>query len=216
MATTSSTLSIVELLEKILLCLPESDIVRASAVNRHLRSTIRDSTKIQQKLFLKPVNQRGANRVIHHNPMLFEKMRSDPSQWEAGNNSGFESNLPGLAHSLRGDSINRFYFPSQTLIRKAMNEESASCRRMYLTQPPSNRALLSLRIKRNEPGAGYLNVLRLEKREGALNYEDVLKEIESVEETLLVGQSIDFDASWVDILLRCGVQQSQPLLSRPW
>ena len=63
MASMTAALTTVELLEKILLCLPMLDILKSQRVSRLWKECIRESTLLQRKLFSVALPVADAPRV---------------------------------------------------------------------------------------------------------------------------------------------------------
>lgn len=144
-----------ELLEQVLYCMPAKEVLLAQRVCRKFRCVISESKLLQQKLFFSPAEmtsgwkydalagnwirlsgtdlgaaQRQGSDIVSDgvpNPMLFQQAgEPDPPRLHAGRRRHI-----GLVATYKD-------------LGPSMHHPQASWRRMYLTQPPRDRANLLL------------------------------------------------------------------------
>ncbi|KAK3717980.1 hypothetical protein LTR37_005406 [Vermiconidia calcicola] len=133
MTAPAAVFETVELLEAILYKLPVKDLLFAQHVAKLWRDIIKNSNKLQQALFLVPVN--GLYRA-YRNPLL-----------------------KPLFDILKANGMNGFYTatsdPLLSTLELAWFEPTASWRSMLLTQPPTS---FEFEIGESVPGTGTVSV----------------------------------------------------------
>ncbi|KAK4954672.1 hypothetical protein LTR10_008105 [Elasticomyces elasticus] len=131
MAARSKALALPELLEIILFYLPTKDLLFAQKVSKHWLTTITTSPSLQKALFFLP----GTKNDLHLEPTL--KRANPPVPWKSPVttldplllNVGPSTTFPMFGAPLRAD-----------ILSQGLHAE-ASCRRMYLMQPPAAAAV---------------------------------------------------------------------------
>lgn len=134
----ASVLNTTELLEQILLFLPERDLlVHAQRVNRSFRTLITSSPSLQQKLFFKRIPSRGPDGddkhcTWHANPLL---LAAFPPMFTSSQ---------GKWNKLRGNQVYQNLDWQKESKAEAYKRREASWRRMLVSQPPVSRLYVTI------------------------------------------------------------------------
>ncbi|KAK5721142.1 hypothetical protein LTR15_007106 [Elasticomyces elasticus] len=127
MAARSKTLALPELLEIILFYLPTKDLLFAQKVSKHWFTTITASPSLQKALFFLP----GTENDLHLEPT--PKRANPPVPWK----SLVITLNPLLLNINPSTTFPVFNTPLHADILSQGLHAEASCRRMYLMQPPA-------------------------------------------------------------------------------
>ncbi|KAF2749804.1 hypothetical protein M011DRAFT_524452 [Sporormia fimetaria CBS 119925] len=136
MSTTPSALtrvlSLPDLLEPILLCLPPRDLLLAQLISRHFHSLITNSPLIQPALFFRPAPSKP-NTTPTTNPLLAEHF---PHFFTVHEDARRSWQLPSFEKLMRMPWISSLQTSTVSRTQTPFLRREASWRRMLLMQPP--------------------------------------------------------------------------------
>ncbi|KAL3440546.1 hypothetical protein BJX65DRAFT_26800 [Aspergillus insuetus] len=147
-SSASNVFSLPELLEPILVDLPQRDLLLAPKVNRHWASRITSSPPLQRKLFSQPTGiwpQPQENPNIEINPLIAEFF--PPFTILNTMNDDYIPERDGNRHAITGDKMirrQRWYLSEET--RKVFLRPEASWRRMFVSDPLPRLGKMDIRL----------------------------------------------------------------------
>lgn len=143
-----------ELLENIFECLPGRDLIVSTMVSRRFRDTVKNSTKLQKKLFFSADTQTDATAPRYNN-IIFDTGRDYPEREHSDSvhhYHNFHQFLGWFTPPIPNEVRYRLIIPQRVLTGDAIEPASQltwrdpemSCLKMFLTQPPVRKVFLSV------------------------------------------------------------------------